>query len=155
MKNYDKSLKEVWEWKESVYQDVRNLSPKEYIKKIKEDAENILSEKHIKLTSVSSKKERRKYAIDPCRVIILLLLLRVLRQSLGRKFLYAPLPAHDRASAPDVHLNAVIKRRRRVRGIGPHVCDVGGLLYFVYDPILEYLLFPLFQGALFGKRKGL
>jgi len=62
MKNYDKSLKEVWEWKESVYQDVRNLSPKEYIKKIKKDAENILSEKHIKLTSVSSKKERRKVA---------------------------------------------------------------------------------------------
>ena len=57
MGKYDKSLIEVWEWKEKVYQNVKNLSPEEYIEKIKNDADKIFSEKGIKLTSISLKRE--------------------------------------------------------------------------------------------------
>ena len=57
MRKYDNSLIEVWEWKEKVYQNVKNLSPEEYIEKIKKDADNILIDKGIKLTSISLKKE--------------------------------------------------------------------------------------------------
>lgn len=54
MKNYDKSLMEVWEWKETIYQEVKDLSPEEYVKKIKDDAGKILSEHNISLTSIDS-----------------------------------------------------------------------------------------------------
>jgi hypothetical protein len=55
MRKYDKSLIEVWEWKEQVYQDVKNLSTEEYIEKIKNDTDKMLSEKGIKLIPVSAK----------------------------------------------------------------------------------------------------
>lgn len=53
MKRYDKSLVEVWEWKEQVYRDVKDLPPNEYLKKIKTDAEKILSESRINLNPIS------------------------------------------------------------------------------------------------------
>jgi hypothetical protein len=56
---YDKSLLEVWEWKEKVYQEVKNLSAKEYVKKIRNDADRILSDNRIKLVPVFLKKEHR------------------------------------------------------------------------------------------------
>ena len=61
-KNYDKSLTEVWEWKENIYQDVKNLSAEKYIEKIKSNAESMLTERRIQLTTVSTKKERQKVA---------------------------------------------------------------------------------------------
>ncbi|HGJ67082.1 TPA: hypothetical protein ENS27_17110 [bacterium] len=49
MQKYDKSLMEVWEWKEKVYQEVKDLSAQEYIEKVKKDADKFLSEHRIKL----------------------------------------------------------------------------------------------------------
>jgi len=62
MKKYDKSLIEVWEWKERVYHDLKDLTPKECIERIKEDADRILSDALIELTRVSPKKEDQKGA---------------------------------------------------------------------------------------------
>jgi len=62
MKRYDKSLIEVWEWKEKVYREVKDMSPSEYVKKIKNDAEKILSNSHIKLPTVAISKRRQKVA---------------------------------------------------------------------------------------------
>ena len=59
MKKYNKSLIEVWEWKNNVYQDVKNLTAKEYIEKIKSDAETILLEEHINLTTIFFKREHQ------------------------------------------------------------------------------------------------
>lgn len=56
MKKYDKSLVEVWEWKEQVYQDVKDLSPQEYIAKLRRDADKLLAKHKIKLTVVPPKK---------------------------------------------------------------------------------------------------
>lgn len=62
MKRYDKSLVEVWEWKEQVYRDVKDLPPNEYLKKIKKDAEKILSESHINLNPIARSEKHRKAA---------------------------------------------------------------------------------------------
>lgn len=62
MRKYDKSLIEVWEWKEKVYRDVKDLTAKEYIEKIKSDAEKILVESRVKLKTVSLREEKQKVA---------------------------------------------------------------------------------------------
>lgn len=62
MRKYDKSLVEVWDWKEKVYHDVKDLSSKEYIEKIKEDAARILAENQITLKTVSLKEKQQKVA---------------------------------------------------------------------------------------------
>jgi len=62
MKRYDKSLIEVWEWKENIYREVKDLAPSEYVKKIKNDAEKILSDSHINLNTVVITEKHRKAA---------------------------------------------------------------------------------------------
>ena len=62
MKNYDKSLIEIWDWKEKVYQDVKDLTSKEYIEKIKKDADKTFSEHNVQLAAMYSKKEDHKIA---------------------------------------------------------------------------------------------
>jgi len=62
MKRYDKSLIEVWEWKENIYREVKDLAPSEYVKKIKNDAEKILSDNHINLNTVAISEKHRKAA---------------------------------------------------------------------------------------------
>ncbi len=62
MRKYDKSLIEVWDWKEKVYHDVRDLTAKEHIDKIKNDAEKILTDGRIKLKTVSLGEKRQKVA---------------------------------------------------------------------------------------------
>ena len=62
MKRYDKSLTEVWEWKEKVYQDVKELTAEDYLEKLRGDAERILSENQAKLTPISLKKDLQKVA---------------------------------------------------------------------------------------------
>lgn len=57
MKRYDKSLTEVWEWKERVYRDVKGLATEDYLEKVRRDAEKVLSENHVELTPISLKKE--------------------------------------------------------------------------------------------------
>jgi len=54
LRNYDQSLIEVWEWKEKVYQDIKNLTTKEYVEKVKNDADKLLSENSIELTPIFS-----------------------------------------------------------------------------------------------------
>ena len=49
MKSYDRSLEEVWEWKEQVYQQVKGFTAAEYIEKIGKDAKAVLSEYGVKL----------------------------------------------------------------------------------------------------------
>ena len=56
MRNYDNSLIEVWKWKERVYEDTKEMSAKEYVEKVRSDADKILSENAIKLTPISSLK---------------------------------------------------------------------------------------------------
>ena len=62
MKRYDKSLTEVWDWKDQVYQDVKGLTTQDYLEKLRRDAERILSENEVKLSSISVKKELQKVA---------------------------------------------------------------------------------------------
>jgi hypothetical protein len=60
MRKYDKSLIEVWEWKEKVYHDVKDLSAKEYIEKIINDADKILADSQIKLKTILLKEKHQK-----------------------------------------------------------------------------------------------
>ena len=62
MKTNDASLTEVWEWKDKVYQDIKGLSLKERLEKIKKDAEKILMDNHIKLKAVTLRKEHQRTA---------------------------------------------------------------------------------------------
>ncbi len=62
MRKYDKSLIEVWDWKEKVYHDMKDLSSKGYIQKIKEDGARILAENKITLKTVSLKEKQQKVA---------------------------------------------------------------------------------------------
>lgn len=62
MRKYDKSLIEVWGWKEKVYQDVKDLPAKEYIGKIINDADKILADNQIKLKTISLKEKHQKVA---------------------------------------------------------------------------------------------
>jgi hypothetical protein len=49
MKIDDRSLEEVWEWKEQVYQQVKGFTAAEYIEKISKDARAVLNEHGVKL----------------------------------------------------------------------------------------------------------
>lgn len=62
MRKYDRSLIEVWEWKEKVYHDVKDLSPEEYIERIKKDSAKILAKGRIKLKTISLKEKKQKVA---------------------------------------------------------------------------------------------
>ncbi|MBI4653961.1 MAG: hypothetical protein HY752_03080 [Nitrospirae bacterium] len=62
MKKYDKSLIDVWEWKEKVYHDMKDLSAKEYIERIKDDATKILRKGQIELKTISLKEKKQKVA---------------------------------------------------------------------------------------------
>ena len=52
MKNGNDALEETWEWKERVYQEVKELSDAEYREKLRLDAERLLSEHNISLAHV-------------------------------------------------------------------------------------------------------
>ena len=62
MKKYDKSLIEVWEWKDKVYSNVKDLNTKEYVDKIKNDADTILANSKLKLKTISLKEKNQKVA---------------------------------------------------------------------------------------------
>ena len=62
MRTYDKSLIEVWDWKESVYREGKELSATDYIRKMTKDADTILSESHIELPRISAYRKREKVA---------------------------------------------------------------------------------------------
>jgi hypothetical protein len=60
MKNYDRSLEEVWEWKELVYQDVKGLTHVDYLAKIARESRALMQEHGLVLRTV--KRERIKLA---------------------------------------------------------------------------------------------
>ncbi len=62
MKTYDRSLIEVWEWKEAVFKDIQGLSNEELINKITADAEKLLKENNIKLELISGKDKIQEVA---------------------------------------------------------------------------------------------
>ncbi|MBI5375422.1 MAG: hypothetical protein HZA77_08300 [Candidatus Schekmanbacteria bacterium] len=62
MNKNDKSLVEVWKWKEKVYDHLKGLPSKDYIEEIKSDAEKLLSDNGIKLTKFPAKNKSRKVA---------------------------------------------------------------------------------------------
>jgi hypothetical protein len=47
----DKSLQEVWDWKDKVYQETKHLSIRDTVKKIHEDAQRIKKTAGLKLKS--------------------------------------------------------------------------------------------------------
>ena len=62
MRHYDKSLIEVWDWKEKVYREVKYLTAEEYVEKIRKEAESSLLDSHIQLTPVVLKDKHHKVA---------------------------------------------------------------------------------------------
>ncbi len=60
MKKYDASLVEVWEWKDKVYHEIKDMSVRDRLLKIRNDAEKILTDSHIELKSLSQQKARQK-----------------------------------------------------------------------------------------------
>jgi hypothetical protein len=49
----DKSMQEVWDWKDKVYESVKNLSVKDAADKIKKDAEAISIKYNLGLPKIS------------------------------------------------------------------------------------------------------
>lgn len=62
MKKHDKSLEEVWEWKERVYQDLKDCAPHEYIEKATQAANDILSDNRIALQRVFITRAKHRKA---------------------------------------------------------------------------------------------
>jgi hypothetical protein len=62
MKKPDKSLREVWGWKEKVFQEYGQFSSQEYIQKMKNNTEKLLSTNNIKLKDLSLERKQRKIA---------------------------------------------------------------------------------------------
>ena len=56
MQKYDKSLVEVEEWKEKVYQDIKDMTDEELIEYFRKGADNFLSEHDIKLKQYRKRK---------------------------------------------------------------------------------------------------
>ena len=42
-----KALEEVWEWKEKCYEESKNMTMLDYLKKVHENADNVLAEMKI------------------------------------------------------------------------------------------------------------
>jgi hypothetical protein len=62
MRTYDKSLTEVWEWKDEIYGETKGLSTEDLIKRIKEGADTALSKNRVDLVSTSLPDKRKKVA---------------------------------------------------------------------------------------------
>jgi hypothetical protein len=59
MQKYDKSLTEVWEWKEKVYQDIKDMTDKELIEYFRKGTDRILAEHGIKLKQYRKRKSSK------------------------------------------------------------------------------------------------
>jgi hypothetical protein len=62
MRTYNKSLSEVWEWKEKVYNETKALSATEYIKKLKSDADVVLAKNQINLIATPFPDKQKRVA---------------------------------------------------------------------------------------------
>ena len=54
----DKSLEEVWNWKEEIYQETKDMSMEERVRRIKENASKIDKEYKLDLKVVSKRNGR-------------------------------------------------------------------------------------------------
>lgn len=54
MKKYDKSLIEVWGWKDAVYKDTKNLTSAEFMMRIRRSAEKLLAKHKITLKTIKT-----------------------------------------------------------------------------------------------------
>lgn len=54
----DKSLEEVWNWKEEIYQETKDMSMEEKVRRIKENASKIDKEYKLDLKVVSKRNGR-------------------------------------------------------------------------------------------------
>ena len=55
MFEFDECLQQVWEWKQRVYQEIKDLDDKEKVKRIEEVSEELLDKAGIKLERLSTK----------------------------------------------------------------------------------------------------
>jgi vacuolar-type H+-ATPase subunit E/Vma4 len=62
MSKYDKSLVEVWEWRQKVHDELKGLTNEEYVKRVREQADTILAKYNIKLKRVETNKDHQKIA---------------------------------------------------------------------------------------------
>lgn len=53
----DKSLQEVWDWKDSVYQQTKHLSVRETAKKIHEDVQQIKQKYGLKMKTLHTSQK--------------------------------------------------------------------------------------------------
>jgi hypothetical protein len=53
----EKSLEEVWNWKEKTYQETKDLSIEERVNKIKEEANELSRKYDLNLTKIKSKQK--------------------------------------------------------------------------------------------------
>ena len=56
---YSKAMLEVWEWKEAVYDEIKELSNDDIIENGKKISEKFLSEAGIELETIESKNKER------------------------------------------------------------------------------------------------
>lgn len=54
----DKSLEEVWRWKEKIYKETKDMSMEERVRRIKENASRINQKYGLELKSVNIRKSR-------------------------------------------------------------------------------------------------
>lgn len=50
----DKSIEEVWKWKDEIYEENKNLSLKDYVESLKNDSEIFLKSRNIELKKLHS-----------------------------------------------------------------------------------------------------
>jgi hypothetical protein len=62
MTKYDRSLTEVWEWKDAVCGEMNGLTAREYADRVKNDADSTLIADHIELVTLSMAEKREKVA---------------------------------------------------------------------------------------------
>lgn len=58
MRKNDRSLEEVWEWKEKVYQEAKDFTPSEYLEKLNNDGELLMRLHGLKLKTVRREEMR-------------------------------------------------------------------------------------------------
>jgi len=60
MKEYDKSLVEVWEWRQKIHDELKGLTNDGYVKQVRKQADAILAKYNIKLERIETRKVPQK-----------------------------------------------------------------------------------------------
>ena len=62
VEKYDKSLVEVWEWRQKIHDELKGLTNEEYVKQVREQADAIRAKYNIKLERIEARKDPQKVA---------------------------------------------------------------------------------------------